>query len=187
MRSAKAVFIFFLPLIIPVYMYGQRCDSIPWSMHHGLKWRYFKGKPDKKSTASAISEPHIYFHFTVNANHAGFTFSCTFSTCHSWVKKVKSKNLLQHEQTHFDIAEYYKRLLVKEIRNQHFTAANIAGKVETIGNALHQLRKEADDLYDRETEHSVNEQKQKEWYKRMRKLIKGLRHYRKPGYVVVLH
>jgi hypothetical protein len=187
MRIAKRFFIFLPPLFFSLCSYSQHCDSIPWSPHHQLKWRYFKGTPDKTVSANAVSEPHIYFHYRAVSNLANFRFACTFSTCHSWVRIATSQSLLVHEQLHFDIAEYYKRLLVKEILSQYFTQANIEEKVNAIWGLISRLSKDTNELYDLDTNHSTIEEKQKEWGKKVRKMLKSVDDYDKDTYIIALH
>jgi len=186
MRVAGKYLCFLFLVISPFFAHSQRCDSIEWSAHHHLKWKYFKGKPDKKSTATALSEPHIYYECSITSNFAKLLFSCSFSTCDSWVKGKGTKKLLQHEQTHFDIAEYYMRSLVKEILRQKFSANDVLVRVKAIGDQVKKLRRESDELYDLDTNHSLNEQRQKEWTKKVNKMIRGLDDFDKASYIISL-
>ncbi len=187
MKAERKYFLFLFLIILSFSVYSQHCDSIEWLGRHTLKWKYFKGKPDRKSNANALSEPHIYSEYIITNHSAKFRFSCSFSTCHSWVKRNRTKNLLIHEQTHFDIAEYHKRLLVKEILTQKFTHNDIFTRVKSFGDQIDQLRRKADELHDLETNYSINEQKQKEWTKKIHKLIRKLRDFDKPEYVITLY
>ena len=187
MKAGRKHFLFLFLVTMPFSLYSQHCDSIQWSGRHELKWKYFKGKPDRKSNANALSEPHIYYEYFIAGHSAKFRFSCSFSTCHSWVKRTRTKNLLRHEQTHFDIAEYHKRLLVKEILTQRFTLNDVFARVKSFGDQIDQLRRKADEMYDLDTNHSINEQKQKEWTKKIHKLIRKLTDFDKPDYVVTLY
>ncbi|MES2333021.1 MAG: hypothetical protein V4539_25655 [Bacteroidota bacterium] len=187
MRNQKISFIFFLSLFISFYSYSQRCDSILWSGYNTLQWKHFKGYPDRNSSASALSEASINYHFSRTSNLINFKFFCSFSTCGSWIKAATSYSLLEHEQAHFDLAEYYKRLMVKEVISQKFTSANILEKVQAIATRINSLRIEADELYDIETNYSRNDEKQKEWMKKIRKMVKGLDEYDKSSYLVKLN
>lgn len=186
MKTAAGYLLLFFLLAIPFVSFGQRCDSIPWSAHD-LKWKYFKGKADKNSPSAAMSEIHIYYHFTARNKTADFRFTCSFSMCNSWVKDRVGHGLLDHEQTHFDIAEYFRRLLVKEILAQKLTHANITEKVESIGTLINKLRRETDALYDLETDHSLIENKQKEWMKKVHKLLRKENDFKKDDYRVTLN
>ena len=187
MCAMKKFFSFFLWLLVPLSSISQRCDSIEWSKHHPLKWKNFKGKPDKKSTATAVSEPHIFYELRTLGNQATFRFSCSFSTCHSWVKGKGTKNLLQHEQTHFDIAAYYKKVLIKEILSNKYAVSDVVFRVNDIHRQVSQLRKQADELYDLETHHSINVTQQKAWTRKIRRLIRKLKGYDRLNYSFQLY
>jgi hypothetical protein len=187
MRIAHKNFLFVFLCLLCLSSYAQKCDSIIWSSHRQLKWRDFKGYPDRTSLANAVTEPHIYFHYSAISNLASFRFSCTFSTCNSWAKSAVPHSLLEHEQLHFDLAEYHKRLLVKQIINQRFTSVNLREKVTEIWNLVGKLNKETSALYDMETNHSLNEESQKAWSKKVRKLLKELDEYNKSNYIITLY
>ncbi len=183
----RMIIIFCLLIILPVIVFCQRCDSIAWSKHRELKWRYFKALPDRKNNADALSDISIYYTIATSHSLAKFIVGCYFYPCRSWVKISTSVRLLDHEQTHFDIAEYHKRLLMKEIMNRKFTAANIYASVDEFGKMITDLRKDMDNAYDLETAHSVNDEKQKAWTKKMDKLLKKLNVYEGSSYLLTLY
>lgn len=186
MRSHKIFFIGFFSFFISFCSYSQRCDTILWTGYNKLKWKDFKGYPDQRSPASALSESTINYHFSITSHLINFKFSCSFSTCASWIKTA-SYILLEHEQVHFDLAEYHKRLMAKEMVSQKFTSDHLAEKVDAIANRIDSLRTEADILYDTETNYSRNEYKQKEWLLKIRKMLKALDEFDKPSYLVKLN
>jgi hypothetical protein len=184
MHAKRILWLFAVALVIPFLGSSQRCAEIQWSKHR-LKWRFFRAAPDKASRASALTASNIEHKLSVSGNTAIFHFSSSFSPCLSWVK-VKDATLLMHEQTHFDLTEYYKRLLVKEILDQKFSARDIAARVREIDDRVNRLRIQANEQYDRETNHSINWEKQKEWTKKVRKMIRKLRRYKKPDQTISL-
>lgn len=81
----------------------------------------------------------------------------------SWVKD-KSVEILNHEQTHFDIAELYAR----KIRNaiQEFIEEIEGCDLQGVAEIYYRLEAEhwqTQFLYDEETKHSINSEKQQEW------------------------
>jgi hypothetical protein len=185
--SHKIFFIFLLSSIICFCSYSQRCDSILWTGYNTLKWKHFKGYPDRNSQASALSESSINYRFSVTSNLINFKFSCSFSTCASWMKSAASYSLLEHEQIHFDLAEYHKRLMAKEVVSQKFTSHDLTEKIQAIAKRIDALRIEADLLYDTETNYSRNDEKQREWLRKIRKMIKTLDEYDRSSYLVKLN
>jgi hypothetical protein len=183
----RTAILFCFLFLLPVIMYCQRCDSIAWSKHHDLKWKNFKALADRRSTADALSDISIFYKISTAERFARFLVTCFFYPCKSWVKRVSTGRLLEHEQTHFDIAEYHKRLLMKEIMNRKFTAANIFSSVEEFGKMITDLRKDMDEVYDLETNHSLNMEKQKEWSIKMSNLLKKLGDYEGGSYIITLN
>ena len=167
--------------------YTQKCDSIIWHGFNQLKWKNFKGQPDKKSAASALTESRLYFFFTEKNEAVDFKFLASFSTCHSWVKKESTKALLKHEQTHFDIAEYYRRLMAKEMLSLGFSKKIDPNKLNPIAVRYNRLFKEMEDQYDKETNHSIIAKKQKNWSKKIKRKVKDLNEYHPIKYHIDFH
>jgi hypothetical protein len=63
----------------------------------------------------------------------------------------------------------------------------MAEKIEAIAKRIDSLRIEADVLYDTETDYSRNGEKQKEWLKKIRKMLKALDEYDQSSYLVKLN
>ena len=166
---------------------SQKCDSILWKGFRQLKWKNFKGKPDNKSAASALTEAHLYFFFIEKNESVDFKFIASFSTCHSWVKKNATKDLLKHEQTHFDIAEYHRRLMAKEMLELHFSKKMDLHKLNLITILYNRLFKEMEDQYDKETNHSIIAKKQKNWSKKIKRKVKDLNEYHPIKYHIDFH
>ena len=77
--------------------------------------------------------------------------------------------------------------MAKEVTSQKFTSKDLAGKMQEIAKRIDSLRIEADILYDTETNYSRNDLKQKEWSRKIRKMMKTLDEYDKPGFLVKLN
>ena len=167
--------------------YSQKCDTIIWKGFHQLKWKNFKGKPDNKSAASALTAASLYFFFTEKNEAVDFKFIASFSTCHSWVKKDATKDLLKHEQTHFDIAEYHRRLMAKEMLSLGFSKKIDPNKLNPIAVRYNRLFKEMEDQYDKETNHSIIAKKQKSWSKKIKRKVKNLNEYHPIKYHIDFH
>lgn len=187
MQRARLLFILSAGLFLPILSFCQHCDSIPWLKHHNLKWKYFKAKPDPKNNAAALTSASIYYEVSMIERFAKFTVSCSFYPCKSWVRHGSTDRLLEHEQTHFDIAEYHKRLIMKEVMNRKFTVANVFAGVQEMGAIITGLRKEMDELYDLDTSHSINEKKQKEWTRKVDRLLKNVSDYDGSSFIIKLN
>lgn len=87
--------------------------------------------------------------------------------------------MLAHEQKHFDIVELYARKLRKQIKETKFTSyEDLKEKVETLYDANDKAMDKYQDLYDEETDGSMNGDKQREWQAKIMKEIKALDAYK---------
>jgi predicted secreted Zn-dependent protease len=96
----------------------------------------------------------------------------------SW-KKTNWVNdeVLTHEQKHFDIVELYARKLRKAVFETRYTDYNdLLAKLEILYDKNDKEMDKYQDLYDEESDGSMNGEKQREWNKR---IIQELDNYRK--------
>lgn len=105
--------------------------------------------------------------------------SSSFDKGKSWVKPdQKTDKLLQHEQYHFDITEYWARELEKGLRGVvgcGTTQQKANDDAEAKGNAAKakcaEDCKKLQEKYDTETDHGRKEDKQKEWCEKVGALL----------------
>jgi hypothetical protein len=69
-------------------------------------------------------------------------------------------DLLEHEQAHFDLCEVYARRLRKRVEDSNYKL-DIDNAIFEVFEAFKKRQK----LYDQETNHSRNKEKQAEWLK----------------------
>ncbi len=101
--------------------------------------------------------------FTSNNRVEYFVF-CHFEEHKSWVKPGNSDNdyLLNHEQRHFDLAEYHARTLRKALR-QPVKMSDIGAHMKKIHGSVMKECAAAQILYDKETNHSIDRKAQLRW------------------------
>ena len=81
-----------------------------------------------------------------------------------WYNKTKIHNLtLQHEQGHFDIAEWYARKFRKMIAEEVKTVEDYKNYFQKKYDALHQEYIEMQSIYDEETIHGTIAIDQNNW------------------------
>lgn len=145
-------------------------NVIYWTPRTKLIGSDFKREPIVESHFSAGSHLGTGLEISYSENQLRFTVKAYFVPDKSWIK-VDDADLLKHEQTHFDIEEYYARLVRKEFR-----------KIKTKGRSFESIRDESDALFARilqererfqeqfdvETGHSANTEKEKEWEEKIR-------------------
>lgn len=147
-------------------------DSVVYTPGKKVNWGHFTGAVPANAPAAANSAVGFMYKAGVATNSNGATISIRiaayFIPRQSWVQpKNKSGYILEHEQRHFDMARYGAELFRKKILASRFTVNNIS---KSINNAYQEAWNEylnLQELYDKETEHSINEVKQAEWNKKM--------------------
>lgn len=171
---------FYLPFLLSLAISGKILsqDTIHWSSDYKLKWKDFQGIPNINSDVKAISSLQIEYSIASNDSNSFWQVAVFFEKSTSWALG-KSKNLLAHEQGHFDIAELYARKIAKA-----FTKARKVEELDTIFEILMAEYEITTKLYDKETNFSIDVEKQKNWSNKIKTKLKELYSYRgKRGYV----
>ncbi len=164
-------FIFLLLLAAMSCFSQQAGDAINWKKGQKLTWADYKGSPKPESGAAASTATLITIGY--NIGPAGFTYkiSSTFSPSKSWVLH-KTDHILGHEQGHFDIAEIYARKLHQRMKDYKFDKENYSTQLRKIYDDTVREKESMQEAYDRETNHSIDKDKQAEWLSRIAKLLK---------------
>lgn len=163
----------FISLLLVCITYTQTNNLIPWSASRKLAWSDFKGDPDPHSSNAALTSSNINIEFGYNEDGFQYAIKCSFDKNRSWVR-IRTNEVLAHEQGHFDIAEIYARRLNKLMKAYRFNA-------KTAGNDINQLYEntmkqhlQTQTRYDQETDYSRNKPKQDEWLKKIEGDLKSL-------------
>jgi len=159
--------------------------------YHKLTWDDFKGDPPP---AGSDESAHVFvgakygaFKMKTKQNADG-SFSATSADVptYSFIDKTqsgvqagaKTDALLQHEQYHFDIAEYWAKELAKALNGITGTGATAAAaqadcqaKVDAKYQEMDKKCRELQEQYDSETEHGSNAEKQAEWCKKLGEML----------------
>ncbi|MBS1684558.1 MAG: hypothetical protein JSS76_07390 [Bacteroidetes bacterium] len=106
-------------------------------------------------------------------------------TCYAQMDRDKSfvdtakklPRILQHEQYHFNITEYWSRKLKKDIATGHFTVKNFKQKAIDLQQDANTKCKEMQVEYDTETKHSILKDEQKKWEQKVDELLKKTEQY----------
>jgi hypothetical protein len=146
---------------------GQRVnsDSICWQKSYKLKWSDFTGKKPATSLVwhTAGCAASIYAKGCIDKGIPNYRITNYFIKSLSWVTDSLSKGGLEHEQLHFDIAELYARKIRKAIEELRKKKLKRYSNYEQVINRLLDEREAMDVKYDKETFHSMDLDKQKEW------------------------
>lgn len=158
-----------------------------WSKDKLLTWEDFKGKPIKSSPHAANTDSgfELQYSYKSSDHFLVFELQTKFIKNKSWVKPdKKSEDLLKHEQGHFDISEIYTRKFKKNSIEEKFNEKNFRQKVSEINEKNKNEQNKYQDLYDKETDHSKNEQKQIDWNIKIAKDLKELEKYNESHFTV---
>lgn len=169
-------FILFSSLLL-LFSFTKKTEKemILWQEDRPLTWDDFKGKPERRFAAASTSYDILK---TINKNSV--EIKAVFFTQSSWKKTTWiNDQVLAHEQKHFDIVELYARKLLKQIKETKFTSyEDLKTKVETLYDINDKEMDKYQDLYDEETDGSMNGDKQREWQAKIMKEIKALDAYK---------
>lgn len=154
--------------------------NVNWSENFVLDWDDFKGTPDSISPYGSVIDAGLSRQYRtnktdkkINKNAIHFFIKAYFNQANSWVKKnAAGEKLLKHEAKHFDLAEISARQLRKKISESDFTRANYNEVFSTLWKEAITSFKQTSAKYDEETEHSLEEKKQRKWAKKIEKELK---------------
>lgn len=157
-----------------------KSDTIYYDFNRNLQWGDFKGKPNENNFAGAVTASGFAFDSQVKfdgrniyLNIGVYTF---FTKSDSWRKPhINSEYHLLHEQHHFDITRLGAEKFIAEIQKAKFTKGNYVTLLTSIFDNVYKENSELQHLYDQETNHSINVQKQLEWNSKIAAAIEKIR------------
>lgn len=158
-------------------------DVIVWNEYRPLTWEDFQGKRTEDAAGDAGTVVQIKAKPYIVKDEVRYDVSAVFVKNKSWAD-AHTKELLAHEQLHFDIAELYARKI-----RQTIAELSAAGEddVKVYNRAIQKLLHESNEIdiqYDLETLHGAMLDKQAEWTKNVRAGLKSLVQYKKHRQVV---
>jgi predicted secreted Zn-dependent protease len=127
----------------------------------------FQGTARYQQATGSFSFSTTYPLLSFNTTAYNYHVFCYFNRNEAWARDTVNKRLLQHEQLHFDIAEYYARKLATAFANYTFNSSTIKQDFNTIYTAIITEYDVVDNTYDYETEHSKNKKQQEAWNKKI--------------------
>lgn len=168
MRIISILILYFF-LSVPLLLIAQSRNEelLDWDANRRLTWADYKARPDQDSDAAASTASVLAVSYNISS--AGFTYKieCRFSKTRSWGLH-KTDYILSHEQGHFDIAEIFARKLHKKLSEYQFNKKTYQKDLDKIYEEIVQGKDKMQNDYDRETNHSINKEKQAEWLQKIR-------------------
>jgi hypothetical protein len=147
---------------------SAKSDTVYYTGKRKLAWPDFKGKPEEKSIAAAITASGFGFNAGVRKVGTKITISitvyCYFDKSSSWVKKGQASTYaLTHEQHHFDITYIATCGFMQKLKAAAFTWDNYK---ELLNQIYAESSKELDSMqndYDGQTKNGQLKDVQAAW------------------------
>lgn len=154
-----------------------------------LKWADFQGTPDANSPYDAETAARVGWDGGVDGvEDPPGTFKAKIKDLQTWAKFKKRESwvkpgtetdaLLEHEQYHMDLYEYWARELEKLLRDISVTSGTQQGALDALDVAIADAEAKCDtdcealqEAYDAETKHGTDAAKQAEWCKKIGDLL----------------
>lgn len=167
---------FFLFTLAFLLLPNSTTEKIPWSETRPLQWEDFRGNPNPNAGFVASTNTGIHFYYSFSIDHkkevnVKYTVESFFNREKSWfIPDLVNPHILNHEQAHFDITELHARILRKRLSEKKFTI-KIKTEIERIYHATEKERIAMQRRFDKETDHSRNEEKEIVWEKQIAKQL----------------
>lgn len=150
-------------------MGNREPEIIYWSDDYKLSWDDFKGHPryDYKAI-DALTSSGIIDYKGCKDGFINYKIKAYFERENSWVKEEAHTDYhLAHEQLHFDITELYARKLRKLLAHRGFKCGEETAFEDFIQANLETWHVEQKN-YDIHTRHSLDTDRQREWFYRIK-------------------
>lgn len=159
-----------LPLLINLHSAPEGDEgTFTWG-ERPLRWGDFKGKPPASSADNTVAQASSVIKLnTIGQTEGGMIveIKVVFNPEGSWVLPGHQNPIvLNHEQRHFDIAEYHARRMRATLKH--------ADRHQLVFQRISRDCDEMQDRYDRETRHGTDLRQQAIWDKKIEALLKSL-------------
>ena len=153
------------------------CDTILWSSTKRLIPSDFKDVADTGKAAIAFTQTKFSYKAMPQDGSVVINTSTYFYPCGSWLNKINTRSSIVHEQLHFDIAEYHKRLFLKRVSETRSSEDMFAASTKAIFRDVADQRRAMNMEYDRQTNNGQNDEEQNKWNSKIADLLTGLEKY----------
>lgn len=151
-------------------------ELLDWDANRKLTWADYKAKPDQNSDAAASTTSILLISYNISSTGFTYKIECRFSKTRSWGLH-KTDYILSHEQGHFDIAEIFARKLHKKMSEYKFNKRTYQKDLDKIYEEVVREKEKMQNDYDKETNHSINKQRQAEWLQKIKALLEEYKNF----------
>lgn len=183
MKTSIAALLFLCVFLFAFTTDPESKHIIVWNEYRPLTWEDFQGKRAEDAAGDAGTVVQIKAKPYMVKDQVKYDVAAVFLKNKSW-SDARTKELLAHEQLHFDIAELYARKI-----RQVVAELSKAGEedVKDYNRAIQKLLHESNEIdiqYDLETLHGAMTNKQIEWTKNVKGQLKALAEFKKRKTVI---
>ena len=172
MTKLKLILLFSVVLTVNLLFSQNNSEFILWGAKQ-IEWSDFKGNPDKTSKGDALTNSGIRLPFFTRNDTLIIIIQAEFYPNISWKNTNVTERLLKHEQIHFDITEYHARKFREEFSKHNFTSfESVKSELTDMNNRHFMNFSEMQNQYDLETNHSIIDEEQTRWNKKVALLLK---------------
>lgn len=164
--------------MLPVAAAAQETNEelLNWNSSKRLTWADYKAAPDPSSDAAASTTTYLMITYNLSNENFNYKIESKFSRTRSWGLH-KTPYILSHEQGHFDLAEVFARKLNKKMSEYVFNRKTYQKELKKIYQDILSEKEEMQNKYDKETNHSINKEKQAEWLKKIDQMLNEYKAY----------
>ncbi|MDQ3016376.1 MAG: hypothetical protein M3R25_06640 [Bacteroidota bacterium] len=147
----------------------------------------FKGKINQRhleemgeNTGAVTVSSLSYKTLKVDDRTAVIKITAAFHPTESWTRYPKltnSKVALEHEKRHFDICEIYARKLRQLVSQTRFSRTRFNDELNGLFKKVTTEQRNIQELYDHETDHSIDEDRQLAWNRKIDAQLNELANY----------
>ncbi len=157
--------------------------TVEWNEFYKLRWTDFNGSPAETAAGDAGTVVQIKAKpFIVNGK-VDYDIRAFFDRQKSW-KRDESRELLAHEQLHFDLAELYARKIRQKISELRRAGVD---DVKMFNREIEKILTESNEVdmqYDLETLHGALDKNQAEWAASIKADLASLQAFKKTKRVI---
>ncbi|MGI8893024.1 MAG: DUF922 domain-containing protein [Bacteroidia bacterium] len=180
------LYLLFQPLIALFLTFNSgpdlpdRTHLIVWDQSRTLLFDDFKSAGGPKGKEAALAVVGMEYSASMTSKLYQVSIVTMFDTQKSWFSKEEIGNdfVLKHEQGHFDIAEIHARRLRKTIALSKFNNKNVFDKVSAMYKEANKKLHQDQQLYDKETDHSIKFENQLTWNEKILLELLSLEEYK---------
>ena len=164
----------------------KHSDLIFWSKERMLKWEDFEGSYSDRDTFSVASSIKLQLKYRLTNRSNKLKVFCVFSKGESWYFDT-SAYALKHEMGHYNIGEIVARMLRKRLTEYKDKSILLDQyDLDILFKQYTKILVENQLQYDNETNHSINENQQTDWNRKIQKELGDLRLYEEANKTIVI-